>query len=433
MIKPISLYKTFFGILFTLMISSSPLKAAEIDRIVAVVEDDVILSSELEKKLASVKQKLAAQNTRLPPDQIIRRQLLERMIIEKIQFLLASRGGITADNETMQNAVRRIAETNKMSVEQFRQNLNQQGINYSDFLEDLRNEVILNRLRSTMVDRNIKVSDHEIDRLLKAQGKHGGNSEAEFRLAHILISTPEAASPQQIRSAQTRADRIAESVKDGRDFGETAVSLSDGAQALQGGDLGWRNLAQIPTLFADMVAKMSRGDISGPIQSPSGFHIIKLVDIKGVQRHVISQTKVRHILIKTNDLISDEDAKTRLINLKERIDNGEDFAMLAKAHSDDTSSAIKGGELGWVSQGVLVKPFQEVMNGLSPNTLSEPVQTEFGWHLIEVLKRQNRDNTEEYRRNQARQQILRRKIEEEKVLWLRRLRDEAYVEIRLGQ
>jgi peptidyl-prolyl cis-trans isomerase SurA len=413
------------------LLASSSLFAKELDRIVAVVEDGVILSSELESKLNSVKQKLQSQNTQLPPDSVIRKQLLERMVTNKIQRQMAARGGITADHATLQAAVARIAEGNGMTVEAFRSTLDQQGISYESFVDDLRNEVILNRLRSSVIDRTIKVSDHEIDRLLKVQGEHGGNQQAEFQLGHILIATPEAASPNQIQQARLLAEKTSEALKEGRDFKKTAVTISDGGQALQGGDLGWRKLGQLPTLFAELVIKMQKGDIEGPIQSPSGFHIIKLLNIRGVQKHMISQTRARHILIKTNDLISDEEAQKRLIDIKERLENGEDFATLARAHSDDTGSAIKGGELGWVSQGVLVKPFQETMNKLPIGVLSDPVQTEFGWHLIEVLERKNRDNTREYKRNKARQLIRRRKIEEEKVLWLRRIRDEAYVEIRL--
>ncbi len=416
------------------LFAPAALIAKELDRIVAIVENGVILSSELENRLNSVKNKLLAQNTQLPPDSIIRKQILERMIMNKIQRLLANRGGITADNETLQKSMARLAEANGMTADEFRQALGNQGIEYGDFLEDLRNEIILNRLRGSQVDRKIRVSDNEIDRLLEVQGKFGGAAgQAEFRIGHILIATPEAASPSQIQQARSRAEKVIQRLKEGRDFEKTAVAVSDGAQALQGGDLGWRKLGQIPTIFAEHVAKMERGSIADPIQSPSGFHIIKLLNIKGVEAHIISQTRARHILIKTNDLISDEDAKMRLLGIKERLENGEDFATLARAHSDDTSSAIKGGELGWVSSGALVKPFEETMNKLPPGEISNPVQTQFGWHLIQVQERKNRDNTAEYKRNKAREQIRRSKIEEEKVLWLRRLRDEAYVDIRLEE
>lgn len=409
----------------------SKIIAKELDHIVAIVESDVILSSELESKLNSIKKSLLAQNTQLPPDSIIRKQVLERMIMNKIQRLLAKRGGITADNETLQKSISRLSKANGMTTNEFRQALDNQGIEYTTFVKDLRNEIILNRLRGSQVDRKIRISDNEIERLLEAQGKFGGTEQTEFRIGHILISTPEAASPNQVQQARLRAEKIIQNLEDDGDFKKTAVAISDGAQALQGGDLGWRKLGQIPTIFSEQVAKMARGSIAGPIRSPSGFHIIKLLNIKGIETHIISQTRVRHILIKTNDLISDEYAKSRLLGIKERLENDEDFATLARAHSDDTSSAIKGGELGWVSSGALVKPFEETMNKLSPNELSNPIQTQFGWHLIQVQERKNRDNTIEYKRNKARIQIRRGKIEEEKTLWLRRLRDEAYVDIRL--
>lgn len=251
----------------------------------------------------------------------------------------------------------------------------------------------------------------------------------QYRLGHILIAVKEGASASEIQTAQSKASDLVAKLRRGQDFTHTAVSNSDDDNALSGGDLGWRNLNEIPTLFADTAQKMAIGEVSEPIRSPSGFHIIKLIDSKGTDNHTVTKTEVRHILIKTNELIDDNEAKKRLLALKTRITDGDDFAALARAHSDDKGSALKGGSLGKVNPGDLVKEFEEAMNRLAVKEISDPVQTQFGWHLIQVLDRETKDNSEEHQKNLAREAIRKRKIEEETELWIRRIRDEAYVEI----
>lgn len=404
-----------------------------IDRIVAVVEDGVILESELRQKVESLKAGLRQSNTQLPPDELLTRQVLERLIVDRIQLHMAEKAGIRIDDETLRQAVQQIAQRNNMSLEEFRRSLRQEGIDYAGFIEQIRNEITVGRLRSSQVNSQIKVSDHEIQHYLETHGKSDVNRDSEYLLGHILIATPQAASPSEVQKAKEKAEKLIEELRRGLDFKQAALTSSDAAQALSGGDLGWRKLSQVPSLFVDVVPTMEEGDIEGPIRSPSGFHIIKLLGIKGGEDERMIKTHVRHILIKPNEVLSDEDAKQKLLNLKQRIDSGEDFATLARGHSDDKGSAIKGGDLGFVQPGALVPPFEDAMRRLEVNQISDPVQTQFGWHLIQVLERQESSDTDELLRNKARDEIFKRKAEEETELWLRRIRDEAYVEIRLNE
>ncbi|MGR8933623.1 MAG: peptidylprolyl isomerase [Gammaproteobacteria bacterium] len=407
--------------------------AEYLDGIVAVVEDDVILDSELRIEVANVTYKLKSSGMAMPPAYILRKQVLERLIIDKLQRQLAERSGIKLTDEMLNNAVLDIARRNNMGLEEFKSELRRQHIDYQKFVENIHNEIIINQLRAREIGERIKVTDKEVEHYLETQGT-SGETNAQYRLGHILVSVPSGAAPAKIQKAKQKADLIVAELHKGLDFEQAAISNSDDNQALKGGDLGWRNIGQIPTLFTDIVKTMAKGDIAGPLRSPSGFHIIKLLDVKGKAgsggEHTVTQTHVRHILIKTNELVDDNEAQKRLHNLRERILQGDDFAELARAHSDDKVSALKGGDLGWVAPGSLVPPFEEAMEQLALKELSEPVQTQFGWHLIQVLGRQNRSDSGEFKKNQAIEEIRKRKIEEETELWLRRLRDEAYVEIR---
>jgi peptidyl-prolyl cis-trans isomerase SurA len=308
--------------------------------------------------------------------------------------------------------------------------LESQRISYQSFVENVKKEIIISQLRGREVASRVKVSEREIDHFMETQSQVGAEN-IQYHLGHILVALPEQSNAREIKNAKDKADRIIEKLQHGAGFKQTAMTESDGGQALSGGDLGWRSLAQIPSIFVDQTRNLSAGELGQLIRSPSGFHIIKMMELKGQSKHIITQTQARHILIKLNELINDQEAQKRLLALTERIENGDDFAVLARSHSDDKASALKGGDLGWVSPGYLVPPFEEAMNELAINALSGPVQTQFGWHLIQVLDRQDRDNSKEYKRTRAREQIRQRKIEEETELWLRRLRDEAFVDIRL--
>jgi peptidyl-prolyl cis-trans isomerase SurA len=351
-------------------------------------------------------------------------------VLEKLQLLLAERVGIRITETVLQRAVADIAARNQLSLDDFRAQLERQRISYQSFVENVKKEITLSQLRGREVASRVKVSEREIDHFMETQEQEGSEN-VQYHLRHILVALPEQANAADIKNAKDKASRLLEKLQHGEDFKQIAMTESDGGQALSGGDLGWRSLAQVPSIFVEQTRALSAGQISSLIRSPSGFHIIKMVELKGRSKHMITQTQARHILIKLNELINDQEAQKRLLALKDRVENGDDFAVLARSHSDDKASALKGGSLGWVSPGYLVPPFEEAMNKLALNALSAPVQTQFGWHLIQVLERQDRDNSVEYKRSRSREQIRQRKIEEETELWLRRLRDEAFVDIRL--
>ena len=399
------------------------------NRIVAVVNDGVVLQSQLDRRTAQVRRQLEEKDTQLPPDDILRKQVLERLIVEAIQLQLAESSSIRVEDELVNANLRRMAEANNMDLTQFRQALLADGFSYADFREEVRNQLIVARLRAQQVENRIQVSDQEIDNLLTSADSMTDNR--EYLLSHILVATPEAASPEQIKAARAKAEDILARLRAGADFQQLAVAESDGQMALEGGNVGWRKAGQLPTLFADVVKSLSKGETSEPVRSASGFHIVRLDDIRGEERHVITQTHARHILIRPDELVSSTDARIRLEQLKSRIEGGDDFETLARAHSQDTVSAARGGDLGWSNPGDMVPQFEEEMSRLAPGEISAPFETRFGWHIVQVLERREHDSTDEFKRAQAREQIRNRKILEETGIWLRRLRDESYVEYRL--
>ncbi len=405
----------------------------QLDRIVAIVNDDVIMRSELDARQEQVLSNLQKQGeVNLPPSDVVQRQVLESLISTSLQLQEAARAGIDVDAQTVARAIGSIAEQNNLTLGELREVMERDGVSFNQFREQMRKEIIISRLQNQEVRNRILVSDQEIDNLLASEvGNVGGRT--DYHLFHILVTTPDGASTEDLQRARGKAQELVARLRGGADFQETALASSDGRQALEGGDLGWRKANELPSLFTDVVAGMEKGEISDPIQSPSGFHIIKLADYQGASRQIIKQTHVRHILVATNEITSDQDAQTRLRQLKSRIENGEDFAALARSHSDDQGSAIQGGDLGWVSTGDLAPRFEQQMDGLAFGDISDPFRTQFGWHIVQVMDRRDFDNTEEAVRNRAREIIRERKSSEATELWLRRLRDEAYVEIRLDQ
>lgn len=402
----------------------------ELDRIVAVVNDDVIVLSELENRIRSIKAHLRQNGTPVPPRAVLQKQVLERLILDRLQRQMAEQLGIRVDDESLNRTLQTMAERNGLGLRQFRDVLEKDGYNFAKFREQVRDEMLISQVQQRQVENRIHVSEREIDSFLATRAKQG-NPEHQYRLGHILIAVSETASTAQIAAARERANEVLKRLRDGASFATQAVAVSDGQQGLQGGDLGWRKGVELPTLFADTVRAMEVGDIHGPLRSPSGFHIVTLVDKRGDGRHIVTQTHTRHILIRTDELTSDAKAETQLSQLKERIEQGEDFAVLARSHSDDPSSAGKGGDLGWVSGGDMVPAFEEVMDNLDAGQISDPFRTPFGWHIVEVLDRRKHDETESVRRAKAKEQIRQRKQEEELQNWVRQLRDEAYVQLRL--
>ncbi|PKD38671.1 molecular chaperone SurA [Methylomonas sp. Kb3] len=421
-------------VIFCLLLCAfmAPGQAQVLDRIVAVVEEDVILERELNNEVGAIVSKLRSNNVTMPPEYVLRKQVLERMVVDKLQRQLAAKSGVQVSDEMLSASVADIASRNGLSVESFRNELAKQGMDYKAFEDNLRNEIIINQLRGREIGSRVKVTDAEVLHYMETQSK-AGQSNSQYHLGHILIAVSEAASATAIQKAKDKADQVIADLRGGKDFKQVAVSVSDDDNALKGGDLGWRSIGQIPSLFTEVVTTMNQGDVSEAIRSPSGFHIIKMLETEGAGQHIVTKTKVRHILIKTNELVDDAEAQKRLIALRERINDGDDFANLARAHSDDKGSAINGGSLDWVGPGALVPPFEEAMNKLAINEISQPVQTQFGWHMIQVLGRENQDNSEQFKKDKIREEIRKRKIEEETELWLRRLRDEAFVEIDLDR
>jgi peptidyl-prolyl cis-trans isomerase SurA len=421
-----------FGAPVLLALSVQWAQAQELDSIVAVVNDDVVLESEVARETNLVIPQLQQQGTTVPPPEQMRKQVVERLILKKLQQQRAKQLGIEVDDATLMEAVTNIAARNNLSVDELKATLEAGGIRFQDFQEDTRMQILVSRLQTQEVARGVQVTDQEVDRFLEKNASQLIPRE-QVRLQHILVALPESPTPAQVAQAEKKAKGLLAKIRGGADFAAVAAASSDGRTALQGGDLGWFEMAAVPTLMTDLARTMAPGEVTEPLRSPSGFNIIKLTEIKGGGPQSVTQINARHILVRTNELVSDADAKTRLGQLRTRIVGGDDFSTLARAHSDDTGSALKGGELGWLSPGDTVPEFEEVMNGLAPNEVSEPFQSPFGWHIVQVLERRTQDATDDLLRLKAREAIQRRKAEEATDAWMRQLRDEAYVELRLDR
>lgn len=416
---------------FSCFLINSAFAGVELDRIVAVVNDDVVMQSELAEKVRTIKGQLREQGTPLPPTSILEKQVLDRLILTKLQIQMAENTGIRVDDESLNRTISNIAAENQLSLAQFREILESDGYSYEKFREDIRNEILISRLQQRQVDNRVSISEREIENHLETQ-EHQGNLEIEYKISHMLFALPESPSAEDFTRVKQKANQVLQELGDGADFVKLSAKHSDSQQAASGGDLGWRKSSQIPTLFADFVADMNKGDISELIKSPSGYHVIKLDDVRSTEKHVITQTHVRHIFLRPDELVTEDDIKLRLDQLKIRIDGGDDFAELARGHSNDTVSAAEGGDLGWVSPGDLGPDIEQVIDGLKPGEVSSPVKSQLGgWHIIQVLDRREHDSTEDVKRARAREVIRKRKVLEARENWLREMRDDAYVEYRL--
>ena len=415
----------------------APVAAAEpraiaVDRILAVVNDEVITSLELRQRVEQAIRQLERQGTQLPPKEVLERQLLERLVLERAQLQLARETGLRVDDATLERAIARIAENNRLSAAELRSALDRDGIPWERFRTEIRTEILLTRLREREVDSRVVVTDAEIDNFL------ANNPEAlsgeEFLVAHILLRAPEGASPEQLNALAARAEEVAAKVRAGEDFGRLAASYSDAPDAMSGGELGWRGRDRLPALFGEALGSLQPGGVSPILRSSAGLHIVKLIDRRGGAAGsplALEQTRARHILLRTSEILSDSEAESRLLALRERIvQGGADFADLARANSADLSSA-KGGDLGWISPGDTVPEFERAMAALAPGEVSPPVRSPFGWHLIQVQERRMQDVSDERRRTQARNALRERKANEAFEDWLRQLRDRTYVEYRL--
>lgn len=401
-----------------------------VDRIIAVVNDEVVTERELAARVDFALRQLRQQGTPPPPRDVLERQLLDRVINDRVQVQHAREIGLRIDDTELDRALGRIAEQNKMTLPQLREVLLKDNVPFEKFREDIRSEITISRLRDREVAQKIVVTESEIDNFIRSQQAQPGRGD-EYNVSHILVSVPDNASPEQLQTRRQRAEQALAQVRDGTDFRQVAAAFSDGPEALQGGMIGWREADRLPTLFLEALRPLQAGQVSELLRSPNGFHILRLNDRRGGAAPVmVQQTRARHILIKTNELVSETEARNRLLTLKERLDNKADFAELARARSEDTS-ANRGGDLGWLSPGDTVPEFEQVMNTLKPGEISPPVRSPFGWHLIQVLERRTQDMTQEGQRMNARQALRERKTDEAYQEWVRQLRDRAYVEQRL--
>ncbi len=412
-------------------VSAAPEPVIEADRIVAVVGDDVITYFDLRTRLAAALKQLQKQGTPLPPQEELERQMLERLIMERVQLQYARESGLKIDDTQLDQAIGRIAAGNKMTPQQFRTALEKDGVQYAQFREEIRNEMVTVRLREREVDSKLVVSDGEIDNYLADQAAKGGGE--EYQIAHILLRAPESASPEQLQKLRLRGEQALKRAQAGENFAELTATFSDAPDALKGGDLGWRPLDRMPALYAEVSARLQPGQVSELLRSSAGFHIIKLLNKRGGSMPAsVQQTHARHILIRINEVVSEAEARHKLESVRERIINGVDFAEQARLYSQD-GSAAKGGDLGWLSPGDTVPEFERAMDALKVNEISQVIQSPFGMHLIQVQERREQDVSAERKRGAARQALRERKLDDAYQDWLRQLRDRTYVENRLEE
>lgn len=418
----------FFSINATQALVTRPAAPTELDRVIVVVNDDVITETELTNRLTSTKKQLALEKIKIPPDNVLKKQLLERMVLERLQLQLATQTGIRVSEADVDQAMESIAKRNNMTVENFRKAMTQSGLDVAAHRQQIRDQIIIQQLLEREISNRVLVTDSEVSNFLDNR-ENRADMDVSYHLFHILVGIPESASADAIQAAKKRAEDIRRQLQQGADFQQIAVSYSQGADALKGGDLGWKKAGELPELFLAPLKNMSPGDVSDTLRSPNGFHILKLSEKRGGGENAsVTQTHVRHILLRPSEIQSLDEARQKLINLRERVENGDDFAALARAHSEDPGSAASGGDLGWVNPGQMVPEFEKAMKTLKPNQLSEPIRTSFGVHLIQVLERRNHDISEERLLAAARQQIHARKADERYEQWVRQLRDEAFVE-----
>ncbi len=414
---------------------SAPTKESGVlplDRIVAIVNNEVITLHDLNDRMTAVVNGMRQSGTTLPPQDVLQKQLLERMINDLVQLQEAKETGIRVDDGTLDKALQNMADENKLSMTDFRKAVEQQGLKWPRFREEIRGEIFNARLREREVEANINPTDAEIDTQLALEAREA-NADQEYRLAHILVVVPEQATSAQLDARRKRAMAALAELRKGAEFSQVTAQYSDAPDALKGGDLGWRPSGRLPQIFLEALGTLKPGETTDILKSANGFHIVKLLDKRGRSAvPTVQQTHVRHILIQNKPGVTDEDARERLLRLRERIASGADFAELAKVHSDDPS-ATKGGDLGWISPGLTVPEFERVMNQLRDNEVSAPVQSQYGWHLIQVLERRSEGVSEDQRRNIARNTIRARKSDEAFQDWLRQIRDRAFIEYRLEE
>ena len=402
-----------------------------LDRIAAVVNDGVVLASQLDAQTDEIIQRLRQQKTELPPRNVLRKQILERLIIEEVQMQRASRLGIEVSEEMLNGALEDVGKRNNIPFPDLPRALAQQGIDYRDYRDEIRKQMTLQMLRQRDVIARVNISPRELDQFMARQ-QNAPDQNSEYNISHILISVPVTASPEQVEAREQRAKEVYDKAKAGDDFAQLAVTYSESSTNIEGGSLGWRRGPQLPSIIADKIQQMKAGEVSEPIRTPSGFHLFRLNEVRGGQQQaVIAQVHARHILLKTSDLEDDQTVQTKLASIRERVLNGEDFGAIAAVTSQDPGSAADGGDLGWSGPGSFVPEFEKQINALKENEISAPFHTQYGWHIVQLLGRRDHDATEDVKRQHAYAELRDAKAEEDTELWLRRLRDEAFVEYRM--
>ena len=422
-VRPLLLGALFLG-------TAAQAEVQPLNRVVAIVDNDVVMQSQLDTRLREVQQTIAQRGAALPPEHVLSQQVLERLIIENIQLQIADRSGIRITDEELNQALGTIAQRNGMSLEQFRAALAKDGLSYTDARDQVRREMLISRVRQRRVAERIQVTDQEVQNFLASDMGKIQLSE-EFRLANILIPVPEGASPKEIQAADSQARELYQQLQQGADFAQLAIARSASETALEGGEMGWRKAGQLPPPFNTMLGALQVGQVTEPMRTPGGFIMIKLLEKRGGNSQVRDEVNVRHILIKPSEIRSEAETKRLVERLYQRILAGEDFTELAKSYSEDPGSALNGGTLSWIDPSVLVPEFREVMNNTPAGELSKPFKSPFGWHVLEVMGRRATDTSAQYREQQAMTLLRNRKYDEELQSWLRQIRDEAYVESKL--
>lgn len=404
--------------------------AVALDRVVAIVDKDVVLESELNARKVSILERLRGQYQQLPPEDVLNKQILEQLILERIELGMAERYEIVIEEAEIDQAIGRVLQKNQITLAQLESDLQRQGLNLAGLREQMRNELTISNLQQGVVNSRIKVTDQDINNFLaSSDGKYA--TSPDYHIGHILLAVSSSADADAVAEAEKQANEIYQKLQSGSDFSQMAISYSNDQAALQGGDIGWRKLAQLPELFGNQMINLAVGQVSKPFRSGAGFHILKNIEQRGGGEQLVEQTHARHILVKTSEIMDDAQARQKLLDLKARIEKGEDFAKLARENSEDTGSMLSGGDLGWSMPGMFVAEFEDAMKNTPINNISRPFKSQFGWHILQVIERRKEDMSDKMKRNQAANVLRSRRFDEEFQLWLTQIREEAYVEIKL--
>jgi peptidyl-prolyl cis-trans isomerase SurA len=433
-------YKQFFGTAVLLFVAVGAASAQTkdlsssgvlLDRVAAVVNDGIVLRSDVEQQMTAISERIAQAGQQLPPRNVLRQQVLERLVLQELQMQRAERLGLKISDEMVNEALTEVATRNNIKFSELPARLESQGINYRDYRDEVRREMTLQQLRQRDVLARVYVSPREVDQCI-AKRKASPGADNEFNLAHILIAIPGTADEKQIAERTSRAQAVYDRARKNEDFGQLAITYSDSGTALEGGALGWRKAGQLPSFVSEVVPTMTAGDVTEPIRTPSGLHIFKVLEVRGGQAAaLVSQVHARHILIKPTAVMDDETVRQKLAQIRERVLKGESFEAIASVTSEDPGSAAAGGDLGWAGPGQFVPEFEKQLDALGENEMSQPFRTQFGWHLVQLLGRRTYDASEDMTRNRCVSQLREARADEETEIWLRRLRDEAYVEYRM--